>query len=82
MPDEHRIGPSPSFVWTFLDCEDQDNVPRGRPQQRLRLTDGEPLMSPWRQQPGIGHLTAGDLPDVVVQDRASPLATTFCGSVY
>ena len=44
------------------------------PPQRLHLASGEPLMGPWRQQPGIGSLTGGDLPDIVVQDRDLDLA--------
>ena len=44
------------------------------PPHRLHLTDGEPLMGPWRQQPGIGRFTGGDLPDIVIQDRDLDLA--------
>ena len=44
------------------------------PPQRLHLDDGSPLIGPWRQQPGIGHLTNGDLPDIVIQDMDLDLA--------
>ena len=44
------------------------STPELGPPQRLQLTDGSPLIGPWRQQPGIGHLTDGDLPDIVTQD--------------
>ena len=43
-------------------------TPELGPPQRLCLTDGSPLIGPWRQQPGIGHLTSSDLPDIVTQD--------------
>ncbi len=44
------------------------------PPQRLHLDDGSPLIGPWRQQPGIGRLTNGDLPDIVIQDQDLDLA--------
>ncbi len=44
------------------------------PPQRLHLNEGEPLFGPWRQQPGIGYFTGGDLPDIVIQDRDLDLA--------
>lgn len=44
------------------------------PPQRLHLTDGQPLLGPWRQQPGIGYFTGGDLPDIVIQDKDLDLA--------
>jgi len=44
------------------------------PPHRLHLIDGEPLMGPWRQQPGIGRFTGSDLPDIVIQDRDLDLA--------
>ena len=44
------------------------------PPQRLRLTSGEPLRGPWRQQPGIGRFTGGDLPEIVIQDPDLDLA--------
>ena len=43
-------------------------TPELGPPQRLHITDGSPLIGPWRQQPGIGRLTDGDLPDIVTQD--------------
>lgn len=42
--------------------------------QRLRLTSGEPLFGPWRQQPGIGDFTGDGLPDIVIQDADLDLA--------
>ena len=44
------------------------------PPQRLHLTDGQPLIGPWRQQPGIGHFTDEALPDLVIQDLDLDLA--------
>ena len=44
------------------------------PPQRLHCTDGEPLIGPWRQQPGIGHFTDPELPDIVIQDLDLDLA--------
>jgi hypothetical protein len=44
------------------------------PPQRLHLTDGSPLIGPWRQQPGIGNFTDEALPDIVVQDLDLDLA--------
>ena len=44
------------------------------PPQRLHLTSGEPLMGPWRQQPGVGDFTGDGLPDIVIQDRDLDLA--------
>ena len=49
-------------------------TPELGPPQRLHLDDGSPLIGPWRQQPGIGHLTNGDLPDIVIQDMDLDLA--------
>ena len=43
-------------------------TPELGPPERLHINDGSPLIGPWRQQPGIGHLTDGDLPDIVTQD--------------
>jgi hypothetical protein len=44
------------------------------PPQRLHLTDGSPLIGPWRQQPGIGNLTGNGLPDIIIQDPDLDLA--------
>ena len=44
------------------------------PPQRLHITDGSPLIGPWRQQPGIGHFTDDVLPDIVIQDLDLDLA--------
>lgn len=44
------------------------------PPQRLRLESGEPLMGPWRQQPGVGNFTDKDLPDIIIQDQDLDLA--------
>ena len=44
------------------------------PPQRLLLQSGEPLMGPWRQQPGIGDFSGDGLPDIVIQDRDLDLA--------
>ena len=44
------------------------------PPQRLHLVDGGSLFGSWRQQAGIGHLTNGDLSDIVIQDSDLDLA--------
>ena len=44
------------------------------PPQRLHLTDGSPLIGPWRQQPGIGNFTGNGLPDIIIQDPDLDLA--------
>jgi hypothetical protein len=44
------------------------------PPQRLHLTDGSPLIGPWRQQPGIGRFTDEVQPDIVIQDLDLDLA--------
>ena len=49
-------------------------APELGPPQRLHLTDGSPLIGPWRQQPGIGHFTDEALPDIVIQDLDLDLA--------
>jgi hypothetical protein len=48
--------------------------PEFGPPQRLHVTDGESLRGPWRQQAGIGFLTGGNLPDIVIQDLDLDLA--------
>ena len=49
-------------------------VPELGPPQRLHITDGSPLIGPWRQQPGIGCFSNDVLPDIIIQDLDLDLA--------
>jgi hypothetical protein len=44
------------------------------PPQRLHISDGSPLIGPWRQQPGIGNFTDDAVPDIIIQDPDLDLA--------
>ncbi|MBT4097823.1 MAG: hypothetical protein HOE86_09280, partial [Gemmatimonadetes bacterium] len=49
-------------------------VPELGPPQRLHISDGSPLIGPWRQQPGIGCFSNDVLPDIIIQDQDLDLA--------